>query len=101
MRQKRKPEYTTSDEPITSSASAASIAANASAVRAAGTPSPKNTTSGLSMPPQWTHQGSWKLARDAGSSWASPSGKGRAATLAISGLASISCCCTKVRVNLA
>src|SRR6476469_9577966 len=52
-RTNRYPEYTVSDDPATSSASAPSTSEYASSTRAFGTFSPKYTMSGLSIPPQY------------------------------------------------
>ena len=50
-RTKRSPDITVSDEPSTTSTSAASTSAYAASTRGLGTDSPKNTTSGFSRPP--------------------------------------------------
>jgi hypothetical protein len=84
--QKRKPEYTMSDEPTTSTASAASSAALAASTRVRGTFSPKNTTAGFSMPPQTSHTGTRNAARSAHSMCASPSAAGSALAPAKAGL---------------
>src|SRR5690606_1874283 len=74
IRAKRKPDQTISDEPTTSIASLACRAAVASSTRTRGTLSPKNTTSGLSMPPQAGQSGTSKPAKSTPSRSASPSG---------------------------
>ena len=51
-RTNRSPDITVSDEPSTTSTSAASTSAYACSTRSRGTDSPKKTTSGLSRPPQ-------------------------------------------------
>src|SRR5258708_11136431 len=56
----RKPDHTVSDEPTTSRASALLTAAIEVATFSRGTDSPKNTTAGLSTPPQRRHGGRWK-----------------------------------------
>jgi hypothetical protein len=53
----RYPEYTISEDPTTSMASARARPAIAAATRSVGTLSPKNTTSGFSTPPQTEHAG--------------------------------------------
>jgi len=92
MRGKRKPDSTISDDPTTSMASQAWAAASAWALRVVGTPSPKNTTSGCSRPPQTGQSGTWKWLSASGSSWASPSGKGAASSWLKAGLQRASSC---------
>eukprot|EP01022_Parablepharisma_sp_SALTPOND_P021769 TRINITY_DN435_c2_g11_i1.p1 TRINITY_DN435_c2_g11~~TRINITY_DN435_c2_g11_i1.p1 ORF type:complete len:948 (-),score=370.43 TRINITY_DN435_c2_g11_i1:3556-6399(-) len=92
MRGKRNPDNTISELPTTSMASQARAACSARALRAAGTPSPKNTTSGCSTPPQTTQAGTWKAASASGSSWASPSGNASACRSARAGLQRCSSC---------
>src|SRR5947209_1693305 len=57
---KRNPEYTINEDPTISIPSAWRSASNAAPTRPLGTFSPKNTTSGLSTPPQDRHGGTTK-----------------------------------------
>src|SRR5699024_2277498 len=59
-RAKRNPDHTIRDEPTTSMASACSNCCQARAIRALSTTPPKNTTSGLSTPPQTGQGGTLK-----------------------------------------
>jgi len=67
-------------------ASARSTAAIAVLTRSLGTLSPKNTTSGLSTPPQASHAGTAKSANATPSKSASPSGASAASSSANAGL---------------
>ena len=75
-RTKRSPDITVSDEPSTTSTSAASTSAYAWSTRSRGTDSPKKTTSGFSRPPQSAQSASTKS--DQRSTTASPSGRSSA-----------------------
>ncbi len=68
----RTPEFTVSDEPTTSSASASATIETASRNFSAGTNSPKNTTSGFSTPPHTEQSGTRKRSTSVIST--SPSG---------------------------
>ena len=63
--QNRNPEYTISDEPTTSIASARCSASKACSTRGRGTLSPKKTTAGLSVPPHCAQDGTRNASRSA------------------------------------
>ena len=100
-RTKRKPENTISDEPTTSRPSLSAIASRQRCTRSAGTDSPKNTTVGLSMPPQKPQSGTFRAASSIPCNCASPSGLRSPLARASSGFRSSRACCIQARDSVA